>query len=150
MTRRRYRGSREKRLIPNPECLLTPKLPGFCTEAGVARGKLNTTVLGFAIGMPLDQASTGPCASECRTAPKEPGCVASWPQRLKGYANRAERRPLEAPRGAHTDELSHQQSEIQGSSVNHETLRRSRRAALLDRNAYTFSLNLHLAVVPLT
>lgn len=43
--------------------LLTPRSidrPWILYEAGVAKGKLDTTVLGLALGVPLDKVSTGP------------------------------------------------------------------------------------------
>lgn len=45
--------------------LLTPRSinrPWILYESGVAKGKLGTTVLGLAIGVPLDDAATGPFA----------------------------------------------------------------------------------------
>jgi hypothetical protein len=46
-------------------CLLTQNSldrPWILYEAGVAKGKLNTTVLGIAIGLPLNKANNGPFA----------------------------------------------------------------------------------------
>lgn len=46
-------------------CLLTERSierPWILYEAGVARGKLNTPVIGIALGMPLNRANTGPFA----------------------------------------------------------------------------------------
>jgi hypothetical protein len=46
-------------------CLLTERSlnrPWILYEAGVAKGKLNSTVYGVALGIPLDRASTGPFA----------------------------------------------------------------------------------------
>ena len=45
-------------------CLLSPSGasigPGFFFEAGVAKGKLNTPVIGVAMGVPLSRVSAGP------------------------------------------------------------------------------------------
>jgi hypothetical protein len=46
-------------------CLLTPRSldrPWILYEAGVAKGKLNTSVYGIALGIPLNRAHTGPFA----------------------------------------------------------------------------------------
>jgi hypothetical protein len=54
--------------------LLTPRSinrPWILYESGFAKGKLNSTVLGLAIGVPLDEAATGPFAQFQNSADDE-------------------------------------------------------------------------------